>query len=197
MTTGIRPACSLPRKMNKLIWGTIVSMALGLFQTQAALGDIFELTPATGERGDTVEISLVLNEAFGDFEGVDFSTPEFSSTALQLARAPALGAALPPSWVFAPPTLVNPKLGISNTQPGVDSLSSGVLAVYRFLILETAPAGVTTVTIPFQIDEVDQAPLTADITVAAIPEPPAYALFGVGLALAAWARRRRIGPYQA
>jgi hypothetical protein len=158
--------------------------------SHAAISDMFDLTDASGFRGNVVEISLMLTQDFTDFEAIDFAAPQVSAGVVQLNQAPSLGAALPPSWVFAPPTLGSPKLGIANVLPGEESLFPGVLAVYRFVILDTAPLGTSTVTIPYAVDEEDILPsLTAQITV--IPEPGSYLLVLGGLVLVAWAGRRR------
>jgi hypothetical protein len=115
-----------------------------------------------------------------------------------LAAAPTVGQAVAdaPSdiAVFALPTLANPKVGISNISPGEATLSPGVLAVYHFQIVGIAPGGSAIVTLPFQIDEVDQTPLTGVIRVPApaeVPEPAAYALLLVGIGLIAFAGGRK------
>jgi len=163
-----------------------------------ARGEIymFGLTDATGQAGNVVALDLFLTGSLSDFAGLDFFDPVYSSTALQLFGAPSVGpaASSPPDILVATPTEDHPHLGISNSNPGVAALSAGVLAVYRFTILDIAPGSSAIVTLPFQIDEVDQPNLTAEVrvpAVPAIPEPASYALLSAGFALTAWARYRR------
>jgi hypothetical protein len=143
-----------------------------------------------------VELQLLLLDALVDFEGLDLFAPQFSATALQLVDPPiVLGPALPPApadiAVFAPPTLAQPKIGISNINPGIATLDPGLLATYRFRILALAAGSSATVTIPWDLDEVPQTALTAQISVpsAPIPEPTTYIMLLAGLSLLAWAAK--------
>jgi len=182
------------RPIARVIPILAVGLALVAVPARGAIIDLFDLTDATGQAGGVVALNLLLTGSLSDFEGLDFFAPQYSSTALQLFGAPLVGlaASSPPDiGVGAPPTALNPVLGISNSRPGEAALSAGVLAVYRFTILGIAPGGSATVTLPFQIDEVDQPALTAEVKVAAIPEPASYALLGVGFVLLAWAGHRR------
>jgi hypothetical protein len=190
MKKGVQSVRVLARTVSGILSAVFFGLVWVAPTSHAAISDMFDLTDASGFRGDVVEVHLVLTQEFTDFEALDFLAPQIPATVVALHQAPALGAALPPSWVFAPPTLGSPKLGVANTLPGEEALFPGVLATYRFRILDSAPLGVSTVTIPFSVDESDVLPsLTAQISV--IPEPGKFLMVLAGLGFVAWVGRRR------
>ena len=176
-----------------LLAGALVATSLAGSAT-AAYGALLTLTNGSGQIGQSVSIDLVLLEDLADFEGLDIplypDVIQYDVNILALDGAPSLRPGLFPDWVPVAPTEAEPAIGIVNPDPGANTLTAGVLATYRFLILPGAPSGPAAVSIPYVFGEDAPVPLSAEITVEAIPEPASTLLLGSGLALAGWLLRR-------